>query len=222
MQKEKFDGTTTIEASWKIHSHRTFIFFYFLKVCRFCLYKDRPGSWPAVWHNEKRLRFVSNADISSCTVPPPRQFHRLRLQHHISFSFSPSSFFKFVDSLYFRSHLFPARRMICALAIPWKVSPSRASFLPFLLSPSFFLLALNKYRFRLSELTPVSALYPFLTRIEFRTEDRSLFVAIFSETRDHFPPLSFFFLSNDAGRRDRKCVGVFAQKGTSTKLNRYH
>lgn len=142
-------------------------------------------------------------------------------------------FLKFIDSLYFPPYLLPARRMKYALAILWKVFPSRASFylslslslfISSLLSLPFLLLVLNKYRFRLSELTPVSALYPLLTRIEFRTEDRSLSVAIFSEARDSFFSLSsfLFFLSNDAGRRDRKCVGVFAQKGTSTKLNRYH
>lgn len=101
---------------------------------------------------------------------------------------------------------------------------SHASLLPY---PPFFRLALNKYRFRLSELTPVSALYPLLTRIEFRTEDRFLFCRdLFGGSRDNVFPffllLFFKFPSNDAGRRDRKCVGVFAQKGTSTKLNRYH
>lgn len=101
---------------------------------------------------------------------------------------------------------------------------SHASLLP---HPPFFRLALNKYRFRLSELTPVSALYPLLTRIEFRTEDRFLFCRdLFGGSRDNVFPffllLFFKFPSNDAGRRDRKCVGVFAQKGTSTKLNRYH
>lgn len=87
--------------------------------------------------------------------------------------------------------------------------------LPPSLTPPFFLLALNKYRFRLSELTPVSALYPLLTRIEFRTENcslsLSLFVAIFSEARDCFFPLSFFFFFLvercwSAGPEVRRCV----------------
>lgn len=61
------------------------------------------------------------------------------LQHHVSFSFS--FFFKFVESLCFHLHLFPAHRIIRALAIPWKVSPSRASFfhLPPFPSVSLFL-----------------------------------------------------------------------------------
>lgn len=140
-------------------------------------------------------------------------------------------FFEFIDSSLFISSL---RRMKYALA------QSHGKFLPleppliFLtpppsLPPPFFLLALNKYRFRLSELTPVSALYPLLTRIEFRTENCSLSLSLFLSRSSRrleivFSPfLSFFFFwSNDAGRRDRKCVGVFAQKGTSTKLNRYH
>lgn len=133
MQKEKLDGTTTIEASWKIHSHRTFIFFCFLKVCRFCLYKDRPGSWPAVWHNEKRLRFVSNADISSCTVPPPRRFHRLRLQHHISISFFPH---------FFLIHRFPVFPLISSLRAEWNIrsrNPMESFFLSSLLFLSFSL-----------------------------------------------------------------------------------
>lgn len=65
-----------------------------------------------------------------------------------------------------------------------------------LLYPPFFRLALNKYRFRLSELTPVSALYPLLTRIEFRTEDHFLFCRdLFGGSRDNILPfllLSFF------------------------------
>lgn len=106
------------------------------------------------------------------------------------------------------------------------------SFLSFLLPLSFFLFSLNKYRFRLSELTLVSALYPFLTRIEFRTEDRSLFVAIFSEARDRFfsPSLPFFlssFFSVErcwpAGPEVRRCVcpkGDFDQT-QSIPLNLY-
>lgn len=73
---------------------------------------------------------------------------------------------------------------------------SHASLLPY---PPFFRLALNKYRFRLSELTPVSALYPLLTRIEFRTEDRFLFCRdLFGGSRDNVFPfflLLFFFLN---------------------------
>lgn len=207
MQKEKFDGTTTIEASWKIHSHRTFIFFYFLKVCRFCLYKDRPGSWPAVWHNEKRLRFVSNADFlihGPATLPISQ----------IASSASHFVFFFwicfFLNSSILSISVFPARRMIRAQSHGkfFPLEPPSSIFLHFLLSPSFFLFALNKYRFRLSELTPVSALYPFLTRIEFRTEDRSLSVAIFSEAQDHFPPFFFFSVERcwPAGPEVRRCV----------------
>lgn len=169
-----------------------------------------------------------------------RIFPRVRSRHPAdvadsvsSTMFSFTSFFFFFNSSILLISLFISSlrdQMIRALSqshgksLPLELPPSK---LPLFPSPSFFLFSLNKYRFRLSELTLVSALYPFLTRIEFRTEDRSLSVAIFSEARDRFfpsPPfLSFsFFLSNDAGRRDRKCVGVFAQKGTSTKLNRYH
>lgn len=108
-------------------------------------------------------------------------------------------------------------------SIPWNVffpleppPPLSLSFSPSVFPP-FLLLALNKYRFRLSELTPVSALYPLLTRIEFRTEDRSrsLSVAISSEARDRFSPifsfLLFLFLFSvercwPAGPEVRRCV----------------
>lgn len=228
MQKEN----STEQQQSKLHerSIRTVhsSFFAFWKFLVFCLYKDRPGSWPAVWHNEKRLRFVSNADIFSwSTVPPSNRFHRLRSQYHI---FLPIFFYFFLFS--------PFLFLTSSLRAKWNTRShnpiesfslsslllSHASLLPY---PPFFRLALNKYRFRLSELTPVSALYPLLTRIEFRTEDRFLFCRdLFGGSRDNVFPffllLFFKFPSNDAGRRDRKCVGVFAQKGTSTKLNRYH
>lgn len=84
--------------------------------------------------------------------------------------------------------------------------------LPPSLPPPFFLLALNKYRFRLSELTPVSALYPLLTRIEFRTENCSLSLLSRSSRRLEIVfPLSFFFFFLvercwSAGPKVRRCV----------------
>lgn len=83
-----------------------------------------------------------------------------------------------------------------------------------LLYPPFFRLALNKYRFRLSELTPVSALYPLLTRIEFRTEDHFLFCRdLFGGSRDNILPfllLSFFNIFVErcwpAGPEVRRCI----------------
>lgn len=115
-------------------------------------------------------------------------------------------------------NIFSARE-IRARAISWKVffslePPSFHIYFSLLPYPPFFRLALNKYRFRLSELTPVSALYPLLTRIEFRTEDRFLFCRdLHGGSRDiMFSPFSFFFFYISvkqcwpAGPEVRRCV----------------
>lgn len=72
-----------------------------------------------------------------------------------------------------------------------------------------FSFILNKYRFRLFELTPVLALYPLLTRIEFRTNNRSFSTAIFSEARlMFFSSRSLFSVKQcwPAGPEVRRCV----------------
>lgn len=137
---------------------------------------------------------------------PPRAFNKLRALCPIFYHFFFLDFLSF--SFFFLSYL--------------------SLFFYFLSFPPLLCTEVrNKYRFLCrSSSTRLRIFVPFLTRIEFRISGSSSSVFLSPIIRMIF----FLFFSNflaillfgePAGPEVRRCVFI-AQKGTSTKLNRYH
>lgn len=137
---------------------------FFFSRFSFCLYKDR-SDFGRLLDTTKRgylfrfifsFSFVNNADIFSCTVSQARSFlsSAPRLEFVLGI-FIPTPIVSFFFFFFFNKFDLPR-------ASNQRLDSTRFSFL------LAFEHAINKYRFCRASVPRFSALYPFLTRIEFR------------------------------------------------------